>query len=65
MGVSSGKIIPDGKGVSLGKVISFSAIRCQFLSLCGLFSRILALMRSKNFYACRFTLKFKYKNVQT
>ena len=49
MGVSSGKMMSDGRDVSYGKVLpSFSTIKYEFLPLCGLFSSLLALMRSRS-----------------
>ena len=49
MGAFSGKIISDGRDVSFGKVLpSFSTIKYKFLPLCGLFSSLLALMRSRS-----------------
>ena len=49
MGVLSGKIISDGVDVSFRKVLpSFSTIKYEFLPLCGLFSSLLALMRSRS-----------------
>ena len=46
IGASSGKM-SDGRDVSFGKVLpSFSTIKYEFLPLCGLFSSLLALMRS-------------------
>ena len=49
MGVFSGKIISDEGDVSFKKVLpSFSAIKYEFLPLCGLFSSLLALMRSRS-----------------
>ena len=44
MGVSSGKIISDGRDVSFGKVLpSFSTIKYEFFPLCSLFLSLLAL----------------------
>ena len=48
IGASSGKM-SDGRDVSFGKVLpSFSTIKYEFLPLCGLFSSLLALMRSRS-----------------
>ena len=57
MGVSSGKTIFDERDISFGIVVSsFSTIQYDFVLLCGLFSRLLALIRSRsrsfNFFCC-------------
>ena len=49
MGVSSGKMMSDGRDVSFGKVVpSFFTIKYEFLLLCGLFSSLLGLTRSRS-----------------
>ena len=45
--VSSGRILSDGRDASFGKVLSsFSTTKYEFLPLCGLFSSLLASIKS-------------------